>query len=64
MTAQQALDNHPTAKKAHVNEAGEWHFSTPPNDFIAVEILTKGAVSVKDEEELSEQKSLKKSKNK
>lgn len=44
MTAQEALDNHPTATKAHVNAEGEWHFSTPPNDFIVVEILVKGEV--------------------
>lgn len=44
MTAQEALDNHPTATKAHVNAEGEWHFSTPPNGFIVAEILVKGEV--------------------
>lgn len=44
MTAQEELDNHPTAKKAHVNAEGEWHFSTPPNGFIVVETLVKGEV--------------------
>lgn len=48
--AQKALDAHPLAKKAFVNEAGEWFFSTPPKDFVTVETLTKSEVEVKVEE--------------
>lgn len=41
MKAQEALDSHPTAKKAFVNAEGEWHFSTPPTDFKVVDTLVK-----------------------
>lgn len=63
MTAQEALDSHPTATKAHVNKDGEWHFSTPPSDFIVVEVLEKNAISTSEEID-PDQKSSKKSKNK
>lgn len=42
--AQEELDKHPTATVAYVNAEGEWHFSTPPTDFVVVEKLVKGAV--------------------
>lgn len=41
--AQEELDKHPTATVAYVNAEGEWHFSTPPTDFVVVETLVKGA---------------------
>ncbi len=41
MDAQETLNSHPTAKVAYVNEAGEWHFSTPPVGFVVVKTLTK-----------------------
>lgn len=58
MTAQEALNEHPTAKVAYVNTEGEWYFCTPPTGFVVAETLTKG--EVKESKEVKEPKKTKK----
>ncbi len=56
MTAQEALNQHPTATVAYVNAEGEWHFSTPPKDFVVVETLTKGNATSEESKETKSKK--------
>lgn len=66
MKAQEALNSHPTAKVAYVNAEGEWHFSTPPKDFVVVQTLKKGEEAAENNtvsENTSEDKRKRKLKN-